>query len=128
MEPAIPDDALVAALRAQLAERFGDGAPSAPALASALASALADARGVWPDFAVAPSDFAAHAVARLPDDTAPLAALGALRASELYLALACARGEASALRAFEALYGAELTRAATRARATDAADVVQLVR
>lgn len=128
MEPAIPDDALVAALCARLAERFGAGAPSTPELAAALATALADARAVWPDFALSASDFAAHVVARLPDDTAPLAALGAVRASELYLALACARGEAPALRAFEALYGAELTRAATRARAAEAADVVQLVR
>jgi len=71
-----------------------------PELDDALARALAEAARESPGIALAPPLFEAHLRALLGGDQ-PLAALAALRTGELYLACACAHGDAHALAAFD---------------------------
>lgn len=76
--------------------------PSDPSdLDAALAEALAAGRAAWPDLALDPHDFIAHLTARLPEGPDPGAAVRALHAADLYLACACARGDARALAWFD---------------------------
>lgn len=65
-----------------------------------LATIAARARAAWPDFDVPADELVAWLRARAGDDAG---ALAALHAGDLYLACACARGEARALAAFERL-------------------------
>ncbi len=70
-----------------------------------LADRLAAARAAWPDVEVPAERFVAYLAARLHDgdgDGADLGArLGGMRVADLYLACACAQGDARALEAFE---------------------------
>lgn len=73
---------------------------------------LATARAHWPEItAVAEHAFAEHLRERL---TAAGGALDDLRAADLYLAFACARGDKHALRCFERQYLGPLDRALAR--------------
>lgn len=78
-----------------------------------LALLVTRARAAWPGVAVDDARFAAWLAARVTDDT-PLARLPA---SDLYLACACAAGDAAALAAFDAAYLREVDIAAAKARA-----------
>jgi RNA polymerase sigma-70 factor (ECF subfamily) len=69
-----------------------------------LAALIARARERWPSFVVAPAVFAAWLDERLPGREAPIAELRAARAEDLYLACACASGDAAAIAAFETSY------------------------
>jgi RNA polymerase sigma-70 factor, ECF subfamily len=85
--------------------------------------ALADAgAAAWPELRVPVDELAAFAAARPDADPA--------RAGDLFLACACARGDARAVAAFEAAHGAELARLAARFARPDqsADDALQLVR
>ena len=110
--------------------RILDGSPDWPAR---LAAALDAADGQWPAEWLAHEDFAAELAQRLEleDDLGAVARWwDHLRAGDLYLACACARGIAPALQAFEKLYAGELARIARRFQRPDlgADDLIQLLR
>ena len=105
-------------------------APDEPAdIEPALRAMVAAAAAAWPDVRVPDDVFVAHVAARLPEGPLP-EALTALRGDDLYLACACGRGDAAALAAFEATYGADLRGALGRFVRGDAAtsDLAQQVR
>jgi RNA polymerase sigma-70 factor (ECF subfamily) len=70
--------------------------------AAAMRDAVAAARLAWPSVELTAERFLAYLAERLPDDRDPAAALRALHVSDLYLACACADGDAAALAAFDA--------------------------
>jgi RNA polymerase sigma-70 factor, ECF subfamily len=113
--------ALAAGPRAELA--------AAADLDAILAGHVAAARAAWPDIAIDDPEFLAHLARRFPDD-GTVAQLRALRASDVYLALACARGDEAAIARFEAAYFSEIDAAAARTRAGDAlaTEVKQVLR
>ncbi len=89
-------------------------------LASVIDALHARGRAAWPSIDVERGAFAAR-VARSLEDGAPGASPPdpeSLCAEDLYLAEACAAGDAAAIRAFEARYFAELRKALARAGAT----------
>jgi RNA polymerase sigma-70 factor (ECF subfamily) len=82
-------------------------------LAAALGQAIGGAEAAWPEFHVAPAQFAAALAPRVvTDDTttpeAMLAALAQLDVAGLYLAHACVLGDARALARFDARCVADL--------------------
>jgi RNA polymerase sigma-70 factor (ECF subfamily) len=80
-----------------------------PDLESTLQRLLTQARTAWPDLSVPDDAFMQHLAECLRAETDPIEALGAVHASDLYLALACARGEAVALQIFEEHFVAGLS-------------------
>jgi RNA polymerase sigma-70 factor, ECF subfamily len=99
----------------RLAESFsrawarGPGEPGADeALETALADFCAVGRAAWPDVTLDAEALAAFVGARRPDSDEPLAFLRGLRAGDLYLACACARGDARGLRAFDDAFVSKL--------------------
>jgi RNA polymerase sigma-70 factor, ECF subfamily len=98
-----------------------------PTLDARLDELLRAARAAWPGVIVADGEFLAYLAARLPAGDEPLAAL---RTSDLYLACACVRGEAAALRAIEAGPMSEVASAVARSSLRGVAidDVMQTVR
>jgi RNA polymerase sigma-70 factor (ECF subfamily) len=78
--------------------------PGAADLESRLAGFIAAARAAWPDVEVPPEVFLRHLAERLPPEGDPDEALGAVHAADLYLAIACARGDERALQTFETQY------------------------
>ncbi len=103
-------------------------AATATALAAAWAAAWGAARAAWPDIDVDEAWFAAAIARRLPPDLDPIAGLASLRVPDLYLACACVRGQADALRAFESSFGAQLEAAARRGGASAPDEVVACLR
>jgi RNA polymerase sigma-70 factor (ECF subfamily) len=90
-----------------LATRFlalAEGRSTDPsALEPKLAQLVAEARAAWPTLTVAPGDFVAHVAQALPEgDLDEL--LASLQAGDLYLACACAHGDAQAIAAFDAQF------------------------
>lgn len=71
-------------------------------LAAALHQAATSAEQAWPELDADVRAFAEALAAQLEGKDDPLEALASIRAADLYLAQACARGEPAALRAFEA--------------------------
>src|SRR5215831_21157369 len=100
MAPDAPALALVEAFRAhapaELAARGGDE------LGAAIAAWIAAGRAAWPTVAVDEAAFVAHVAARAGAD------LAAVNAADLWLALACARGDAAACALFDERYLAPL--------------------
>lgn len=113
--------ALAPAPRAALAE--------VAELDAILAAHVEAAHAAWPDLVVADAAFVTHLARRFPDDGGA-AELRTVRAADVYLALACAGGDAAAIAALEAAYFGEIDAAAarTRAGATLATEVKQHVR
>lgn len=72
------------------------------ALSSAIADIVAAGKSAW-GVELAPDVIAAYIAERAPDQTEPLEALRAMHTTDLYLACACARGDAKAIARFEAL-------------------------
>jgi len=114
-------NAFLGALPAPAAARFVDR----DALAATLHGVVGAAREAWPGIVVAPVAFVAHLAGRLGPDAAP-DVLTTVRASDVYLALACAGGDDAAIAAFEAAYFGEIERAGARTGAT--ADMVAEVK
>jgi RNA polymerase sigma-70 factor, ECF subfamily len=115
-------------LEARTAEGHGwRGEPDA--LEPLLSAHLEAARSAWPAIAVAPERFVAHLARRLPPDAAG-EELAAVRASDLYLACACADGDAAAIGALEGRYFGEVDAAAARMRCPQgmADEVKQMLR
>jgi RNA polymerase sigma-70 factor (ECF subfamily) len=73
----------------------------APAVEAALAAAAREAEEAWPAFGVPREAFVAYLADRLEEGPDVVAAIRALHARDLYLACACARGDAHAIVAFE---------------------------
>jgi len=84
-----------------------------------LAKHIEAARTAWPSFAITPDELASELARRL-GTFATLKTLDACRVADVYLAIACCRGDPTALHAFEV----EVLRSAVRssARATRASD------
>lgn len=78
---------------------------------------MAAARAAWPDISVADEELAAYLAARLP--AGPPALPSEARAADLYLACACARGDDTAVEAFQRRYFGEIDGAGRRAGAPD---------
>ena len=100
----------IAAVLGHLEPERAAATAALPDLAGVLDGALAAARAAWPGVAVADERFGrqvAAAVACLDD----VGFLPRLRFADLYLAAACADGDAAAVRILTARYGAELTAA-----------------
>ena len=97
-----------------------------------LAAALEEPRRVWEVDWLTREEFAAELGLRLDaeDDDAVARWWEHLRAADLTLACACARGIASAIQRFEAVHGGEIARAARRFERPGLAadDLVQLLR
>lgn len=85
-------------------------------LAAVLDQYVAAAHAAWPEIAVDDDAFLAHLAARFPDDAGE-AHLRSVRATDVYLALACARGDQHAIAQFERAYFGEIKHAVFRARA-----------
>jgi RNA polymerase sigma-70 factor (ECF subfamily) len=95
---------LVQAFRAQ----FDDERTVGRELDRALASAYERARTAWPTIAMPETRFAEHLAKALRDAPGLVDALDQLEAGDLYLALACALGDAAAIAAFDQSYVAPL--------------------
>jgi RNA polymerase sigma-70 factor, ECF subfamily len=115
-------DAAPAPLRAQL-----EGLPD---LARRLWSLTTEGRGAWPALTVEPRALAVFVARQLEPDVDAEEALDGLRPADLYLACACATGDAAAIGAFDRQYMREVDIALARMRipAARASDVKQLVR
>jgi RNA polymerase sigma-70 factor (ECF subfamily) len=100
--------AFLAALPGEVRERYA-GSPELEALLAQLVATAAVAAG---DVA----RFLGDVAARLPPDEPPARALAAIRAADLALATACARGEPAALARFEAAYADQVAQAHRRYR------------
>ncbi|HKA88198.1 MAG TPA: sigma factor-like helix-turn-helix DNA-binding protein [Haliangiales bacterium] len=79
-----------------------------------LRAAIARARSAWPTFSLGEEAFAAHLARVLSDQ--PAEAWAHLHVADLYLACACAAGDAGALAAFEAKMWPEIDAALARVR------------
>jgi RNA polymerase sigma-70 factor, ECF subfamily len=104
---------------------------SLPDWESRLGAALDEPPRKWGVEWLAREQFAAELATRVNDDDEPIARWwDHLRASDLYLACACARGVSGALERFEQLFGAEIGRTAQRFErpGLPADDLVQLLR
>ncbi len=100
---------LAAAFRA--AARGGNWMGCDPALETLLLSLSARGQARWPNLPLEPEQFAAELAVRVDSQ----AALETVRAEELHLAVACARGVRGALAAFDAeVLGASALAAALR--------------
>ena len=95
-------------MRSELSESFLSQAPHAlvpalrahPGLEEALEALVREAREAWPELRMDAESFLAHVAQRLPATGAAHEVFASLRAADVFLAFACARGEA---RAHEAL-------------------------
>ncbi len=98
----MPDaSAAVSSFLARLDEATREGARAWPGLGEALDRIAVAAREVWPQIAIGDEVFFAHIAGRLRDGSLP-EALASTRGADLYLACACAEGDAAAIRAFDA--------------------------
>src|SRR5690242_138425 len=95
-------------------------------MASELALAYDAARAAWPELEVDLASFERRVQSALAAGAGP----SSLYAPDLYLALACERGDARAIAAFEARYAADLARALARMKldAAAAEEIVQSIR
>lgn len=100
-----------------------------PALARALAEAVDAGERAWPKLSPTPRRFVGFLAEKLPAD-APVAALAGLCVDDLYLACACADGDARALAEFDKLLVPIVERAAGRrgVAAGERAELQQIVR
>lgn len=121
-----------------LLAHFVDAAPedaraglrAAPGLAHRLWALVAEGRAAWPALEVEARAVAAFVGRQQDADGEPADALDGLRAADLYLACACARGDRAAIEAFDRAYLKEVDVALGRMRIGPprSHDVKQLVR
>lgn len=99
--------------------------PEERALEDALTALYDAGRAAWPNVAVDPLTFARHLASIWTEDAAlPRVAFGA----DVYLACACALGDARAIAAFDRAYAGVIARAVARVGPTLGEDAAQLVR
>lgn len=86
-------------------QQLGPGARSGDetlsGLEDVLASLYAAGRQAWPDVSLEEEDFLRHLAGCMPPDKDPARGLASVHAADLYLACACARGDATAHAALE---------------------------
>src|SRR4051794_38286958 len=110
IEPTLSDAFLARLSDAQQAE-----ARALPALEEQLEAMWIRARAAWPEVAVPPPAFGGHLAGAIGATSGAVAlALGELHVDALYLACACAQGDARALRAFEDRYFGDIEPALVR--------------
>ena len=109
---------LVGSFLAALPPDEREAAAADPALAERLDAMLREARSAWPALDVPADAFVAHVAARLPSGAIAALAAGP-RVADLFLACACARGDAGAVEAFQQCYFGEINLAGRRARCGD---------
>jgi RNA polymerase sigma-70 factor (ECF subfamily) len=99
--------------------------PAGEHVGQLLCEVCAQARRAWPAVSVPIESFVAHLARHLP--MAVDQALLDLRAADLYLAFACALGDATALSEFDLTFGSELriVKARLRKGASDGDDLIQ---
>jgi RNA polymerase sigma-70 factor, ECF subfamily len=125
------DRAPLSAILLEQLEAHGAAPPVAPpGLDAQLEAALASARAAWPELTVSAERYLAHVADRLAGEREPLAAVGALRHDELYLALAASTGDARAIALLEARYLRGLTTLLARAQVVGESvdDLLQMLR
>jgi RNA polymerase sigma-70 factor (ECF subfamily) len=110
--------------RTLLATAAGPPPGDTDALESRLAAIVAAARAAWPGIELADEEFLRHLAARLPVDRPIDDALGRLRTDDLYLACACARGDAAARTALDGLLAEIRSAVAAVAATSDTVDDV----
>jgi RNA polymerase sigma-70 factor (ECF subfamily) len=95
-----------------------------------LISIVSDARDTWRTVFVPADVFVSYVGARMPTDRPPADGLEAVRASDLYLACACACGDSTAIVLFDKSYVSVIDLALARMRMAKASvdEVKQLVR
>lgn len=93
----------------------------APGLESTLAERLAAARAAWPGVSLAPRAFAAHLGAILARAEEEQRTVEDLNTDDLYVACACARGDAAAVQACDERFAPEIRRALGRMGLADPA-------
>jgi RNA polymerase sigma-70 factor (ECF subfamily) len=108
-------DAFLAALPASARAGFED----TTAIAEVLAGHVRGSRAAYPEVAVTDETFGAELARRLGDD-ATVERVAKTRADHVFLAIACAAGDAAAIRRFEAEVFEEIDACAARVRATPA--------
>lgn len=86
------------ALRADADEAIGIDEPR---LEAAVARAASAGRARWPGVAVTDTELLTWLAERCPDGSDPVEALASMHTDDLYLACACARGDARAIALFE---------------------------
>lgn len=108
------------------AEGHADALEDAAEVAAFLGERLAEARGAHPDVALSDERFVSHLGRHLAAGDL-VDAIAAVRVGDLWLACACAEGDAGALAAFDATFSGELriVRARLRKSAAEAEDFVQ---
>lgn len=84
--------------------RFGGELKPCPQLGEALADLTRRAVQAWPDQTMSPEEFIDAVAARLDAGSDPVAALGEMRAGDMYIAQACAAGHEDAIAVFESTY------------------------
>src|SRR5262245_649727 len=97
-------DAFVAALDQEQRSHGLDRARLEPAVDAV----VAEARREWPNLGLSDEAFLAHVAAHLARDVSVESALAAIRPGDLYLAAACATGDARAIRSLEERYLAQV--------------------
>ena len=110
---------------------LGRPAPAASAeLEATLAAAFEAGRAAWPQVLLAPEELVRALAERLDPDEEPLTALARVRAADLFLTTACARGDARALRLFDEQFLARVPALVRRLDASGAlgAEVAQDLR
>lgn len=124
------DPNLAEPFRANAKESLRSAIAAIPGLEQRLRGLLHDAQTAWPGVKVSPDVFAAYVAQRLPEDRDVVESLGTIRVSDLYLACACAHGDARALAQFDARYVTEIDAALGRMRQSRATvdEVKQIVR
>jgi RNA polymerase sigma-70 factor, ECF subfamily len=101
-----------------------------PDLENRLAALVAEGRSQWPDLKLDPAAFVAFVAARVPEDRPADEAMSTIRASDLYLTCACARGHVGALNTFDSRFMGEVALGLARMNvsASQVDEVKQLVR
>jgi RNA polymerase sigma-70 factor, ECF subfamily len=99
-------------------------------LGERLARIVAEARAAWPGVGIADERFMGHLAARMPALADPADPFAGLRTADLLLACGCCHGDAGALAAFMAGFGADIEAVARRFHSlpVDRDDVLQVVR
>jgi RNA polymerase sigma-70 factor, ECF subfamily len=117
------DERLVAVFHGHAGHRHAGASFGDAALGQSLAEIVAEARAAWPGIEIDAADFVAHLATRWSavDVVRKEGSRGPLRASDLYLACACALGDARAIALFEETYIAGVDRALARLRLPAAA-------
>ena len=123
-------DDVFEAFAAALADAPPELADLRAEIEAAITAAVRSGAAQWPDFAVDPRAFASAMARSVVRGWESVVALSELHATDLYLAQACASGDAKAIAAFERAHAATIAGALRALRIADdvAADIAQDVR